>query len=138
RSRLGALQALTPDWDVLRPALAGEEQVRVLEQLQTALGQQPRPPAAPTPSRRALWRALRDLAESVERFNRQWHAFLEGVALPRVNELREGYNRYYVIEKECAVRSPRVARLGFRPLPPLTRDELTALLPPLPVPQLRR
>ena len=53
------------------------------------------------------------------------------VDLARVNQLRDGYNRYYVLEKECAVRSPKVARQGFRPLPPLTTADLAAELPPL-------
>jgi hypothetical protein len=57
------------------------------------------------------------------------------VDLSQVNALRDGYNRYYVLEKECASRSPRTARHGFRPLPPLTADDLAALLPPLPVPR---
>ena len=54
-----------------------------------------------------------------------------------VNEVREGYNRYYLLEKECALRSPLLARQGFVRLNPLTVDDLAALLPPLPVPQLK-
>jgi hypothetical protein len=34
------------------------------------------------------------------------------------------------------MRSVTVARQGFTPLTPMTPDDLTALLPPLPVPQL--
>jgi hypothetical protein len=63
--------------------------------------------------------------------------FLANVDLTAVNELREGYNRYYVLEKECAVRSARIARQGFTPLPPLTHDELMSQFPLLPVPRLR-
>jgi hypothetical protein len=80
---------------------------------------------------------VRELAESLERFNRRWLEFLRGVDVGPVNELRDGYNRYYLLEKECALRSPRLARQGFTRLEPLTVAELTALLPPLPVPQLR-
>jgi hypothetical protein len=54
-----------------------------------------------------------------------------------LNELRDGYNRYYLLEKECAIRSVALARRGFTPLPPLTLDDLAVLLPPLPVPQLK-
>ena len=36
--------------------------------------------------------------------------FLRDVNLSRVNALRDGYNRYYVLEKECAVHSPQLAR----------------------------
>ena len=55
--------------------------------------------------------------------------------LSAVNELRKGYNRYYVLEKECAVRSARIARQGFAPLPPLTTGDLVAQFPLLPVPR---
>ena len=53
-----------------------------------------------------------------------------------VNELRVAYNRYYLLEKECALCLVRLARQGFRRLEPLTVDELSLLLPPLPVPEL--
>jgi hypothetical protein len=102
-----------------------------------SLDPQLRLPVEPTSSTRKLRRTLGELVESVERFNQHWLAHLETVDLTRVNELRDGYNRYYVLEKECALRSPRLARLGFRRLEPLTREELTALLPSLPVPRLQ-
>jgi len=92
----------------------------------------------PTSSSRTLYRALRELTESIERFNRRWRELLQKVDLTKVNELREGYNRYYVLEKECALRSPRLARQGYSPLPPVTVEELRALLPPLAVPELRK
>ena len=53
-----------------------------------------------------------------------------------VNDKRDGYNRYYVLEKACALRSDTLARLGFSPLPPMDLAELRAHLPPLPVPRL--
>jgi len=54
------------------------------------------------------------------------------MGLDGVNELRDGYNRYYVFEKECATRSPLVARHGFRPLPPVSHADLLERFPPLP------
>ena len=68
-------------------------------------------------------------------FNRRWRQFLDAVDLRPINELRDGYNRYYVLEKEFAVRSARVARHGFVPLAPLTAAALFELLPLLPVPR---
>jgi hypothetical protein len=85
---------------------------------------------------RPVRRALRELYESIEHFNRRWEEFLQTIDLTRVNELRAGYNRYYLLEKECALRSARLARQGFSRLEPLTVHELAALLPPLPVPSL--
>ena len=60
---------------------------------------------------------------------------LDGQDFTALNELREGYNRFYVLEKECVVRSLALARVGFVPLPPMTLAELTRLLPPLYVPR---
>src|SRR5262249_27096320 len=94
-------------------------------------------PVAPTTSVRTLRRALLELIESLQRFNQRWQSYLEEVDCSRVNELREGYNRYYVLEKECVVRSPRLARQGVRPLEPLTPTEVAELVPPLPVPRLK-
>jgi hypothetical protein len=121
----------------LRPFLADENQVAALRRLHEELAPRLRDAVEPTTSPRALRRALRELGESIERFNRLWREFLAGVDLGRVNGLREGYNRYYLLEKECALRSPRLARQGYRPLPPLTREDLESLMPPLPAPRVK-
>ncbi len=83
-------------------------------------------------STRKLLRALTRLAEWLEAFNRRWHSFLLKLDLHPLNNLRDSYNRYYVLEKECALRSARLARLGFQPLEPLTVDELLRHFPLLP------
>jgi hypothetical protein len=136
RIHLGMLRGLAGEWSVLRPLLADDEQVRVLEQLHEDLQPRLRVPVTRTTSVRKLRSTLRELAASIVYFNRRWAEFLPGVDLARVNELRDSYNRYYLVEKECALRSPRVARHGFRQLPPCTTAELAALLPALPVPRL--
>jgi hypothetical protein len=134
RLRLGTLRALAGEWSALRP-LFKEEQLHVLQELEAVLNPQLGFPVAPTTSQWVLRQALSELRDSLERFNRRWAAFLHEVDVSRVNELREGYNRYYVLEKECALRSARVARRDFQPLPPLTREDVEALLPLLPVPR---
>jgi hypothetical protein len=135
RLHLGRLRALAGEWDALRPWLPDEDQVALLRDLEAALQPRLRVPVERTASARVLRRALRELRGSIERFNRRWLAFLPIVDLTRVNELREGYNRFFLLEKECAVRSPRLARQGFRQLEPLTTEGLAALLPPLAVPR---
>jgi hypothetical protein len=135
RLRLGTLRALAGCWDVLRPLLADDGQIQVLRELEAVLNPQLRVPIEPTTSRRALRQALGELRESLERFNRRWAAYLAEVDVTFVNELRDGYNRYYLVEKECVLRNARVARQGYQPLPPLTRRELEGLLPSLPVPR---
>jgi hypothetical protein len=137
RIRLGLLRMLAGDWPGLRPWLANEEQIELLDGLHRELAPQPRLQVEPTRSERALRRALAELVQSITRFNSRWFAFLPTVDLTSVNALRDGYNRYYLLEKECAIRSPRLARQGYRPLEPLTTADLAALLPGLPVPQLR-
>jgi hypothetical protein len=136
RLHLGRLRALAGDWERLRPWLAGE-QIEALRGLHDDLAPQLRLPLEPTASARTLRRALRELAETLNVFNRRWQQHLHEVDLTRVNELRESYNRYYVLEKECVVRSPIIARAGFTPLPPATRDDVARLLPPLPTLNLR-
>jgi hypothetical protein len=138
RLHLGVLHALASDWPRLRPLLPDDGQLAVLVELETIL--QPGSPrqAETTSSTRKLRLGLLDLVESLERFNRRWQLFLPTVNLTPINQLRDGYNRYYVLEKECAVRSPKIARQGFRPLPPLAVTDLAAALPTLPVPVIQR
>jgi hypothetical protein len=134
RTRLGVLGALAADWSRLRPLLTGEDRVEDLRSLHDSLKPQLRVPVPATSSRWVLRRALRELRESIERFNGRWPAFLQTIDLTPVNKLREGYNRYYLLEKECAVRSASVARQGFRKLEPVTNNDLLTWLPVLPVP----
>ena len=135
RLRLGLLHALAGGWDALRPLLVDDEQIEILRRLHAELAPRLRVAVEPTASAGALRQALRELQESITRFNLRWRAFLAGLDLRGVNDLRDGYNRYYLLEKECALRSPRLARLGYRPLDPATPEELEALLPLLPMPR---
>jgi hypothetical protein len=137
RIYLGTLRALAGDWSALGPHLADLGQTRLLEQLHTDLDPRLRAPVEPTRSARALRQALGELVESVERFNRRWVEYVRGLDLDALNADRADYNRYYLLEKECIVRSPHIARQGYRPLDPLTPDDLLAVLPPLPVPRPR-
>jgi hypothetical protein len=137
RTHLGLLQARAGDWLRLEPLLAGADQLEVLRQLHTILEPRLRVQVEPMTSTRTLGRTLRELRASLERFNRRWLPYLERVDLTEVNRLRDGYNRYYLLEKECAVRSVRLAMQGFHRLEILTTADLVAVLPPLPVPQLK-
>ena len=136
RLRLGVLRALAGEWSALRAWLADDEQLAVLERLHEDLAPRLRLPPAPTRSPRALRRALSELIASLERFNARWLEHLRKIDLSQVNQLREGYNRYYLLEKVCAVRNDAVARAGFAPLSPLDLADLLRHLPPLPVPVL--
>jgi hypothetical protein len=135
RLNVGRLFALAGDAEALRPLLASAEHWQQLCGLHAELEPRLRLVVEPTTSAWALRRVLAELRESVERFNDRWRAYLLTVDLTAVNALRDGYNRYYLIEKEAVVRSPRAARQGFQPLVPLTHAELAERLPLLPVPE---
>jgi hypothetical protein len=136
RLHLGMLRDLAGDWHRLLPWLIDEEQVVLLEELEIELAPRLRIRIEPTSSGRKLQRALWALRESLETFNRRWLDFLPSVDLTPVNEARNGYNCYYLLEKECAMRSARLARQGFKRLDFFTTSELMKLLPPLPIPEL--
>jgi hypothetical protein len=137
RVHLGMLRGLAGDWPALVDHLADEEQLSVLEALWTGLQPRLRVPVEPTVSTRALREALCELNESLERFNRRWTNFVRGLDLSALNAERADYNRYYLLEKECAVRSPHIARQGYRRMEQLTAEYLLSVLPPLPVPRPR-
>lgn len=85
-------------------------------------------------SERQLKRLLSELRESFESFNRKWTRHITEIDLTEINKLRDKYNKYYVLEKECAVRSTAVAVSGFVPLAPVTTDDLFETFPLLKVP----
>ena len=136
RLRLGVLYALAGDWSALRPWLVDDEQVQVLESLRVSLAPRLRLPPPPTRSPRALRGALKELLTSLERFNARWADYLRKVDVSTINSLREGYNRYYVLEKSCAMRSDVLAKQGFVALQPLDPTELERHLPLLPLPRM--
>lgn len=135
RLHLGALRAAVGAWSDLRPLLADDEQVIALDRLHGETGDPAVPMTGPG-SRAGRRRALLRLAASVARFNRRWLVFVQKLHLGEVNRLRDGYNRYYLLEKECAVGPARLLPQLFCRLPPLTVSHVLAELPPLPVPRL--
>ncbi len=90
------------------------------------------PPARSTAQ---IAQALAELAASFERFNRRMRNFLSDLDLEPINQLRDGYNRCYLLEKECALRSARLARQGFVPLSPVRVEDLLERFPLLRIPE---
>lgn len=132
RSRLATALGLAGDERRLLPLLADEGQLETLQRLRDEVLPEPAESVGRTRWGWRLRSALRQLDEALEAFNRRWAEYLPGVDLSEVNRTRDGYNKYYVLEKECALRSARLARQGFRPMEPMTPEELGRLLPPLP------
>lgn len=125
---LATLKAMAGTWERLR----GIANLEALEAIDRELSPKLRAVVARTSFTRVLQRTLKQLAESVERFNRRWQPWLMTVSLETVNQLREGYNRWYVIEKACALHNEQLARAGFEPLPMLDHIQLIQVLPLLP------
>lgn len=136
RIRLGQLKALAGTWAALLPWLEPDS-IALLQELEHYLTPRLRlpPPADPRP--RVLLQALRELIRSIRRFNHRWLRYLQNLDLTHIQRLIDEYNRYYVLEKECFLQSPRLARLQFQPMPNLTWRDLLGKFPLLPEPKLR-
>jgi hypothetical protein len=137
RLSLGTLYALAGSWEAVRPCLQDDESLELLRRLHDELQPHLRVPIAPTTSVRALKATLAELIDGLKRFNRRWREHIHKLDVQPINELRDGYNRYYVLEKECALRNAAAARFGFQRLPPLTIADILQRLPLLGVPRLR-
>lgn len=136
RVRLGRLIALAGDWKHIRPLLSEERDLSILIELHNELQPQLRVPIQPNRSVRILRRAIIQLCESLEFFNARWQKFLLKVDLQPLNVLREKYNKYYIMEKECLIGSSVLAKKGFQKLEPLTVHDLLEILPLEQVPRL--
>jgi hypothetical protein len=119
------------------PETAGEVFARPIDDLWT-LADAPPPAWADRPAPARKLRAVaRDLVASVERFNRRWDRFLDGLNYEPVNGMIERYNRYYLLEKECTLRSARLAAQHFEPRPSVSSRTMIERHPTLPVPELK-
>lgn len=132
--RLGRLLALAGDWSRLQDGYCTFEEAAALQALHDEWSPKLKLPVAVAKQRLTIVRAMKQLATSFERFNIRWLKFVQELDLQHVNELRDAYNRYYVLEKECATRSARTARDGFTPLKPVTVDDVLREFPLLKVP----
>ncbi|MCS7016348.1 MAG: hypothetical protein NZM42_09580 [Gemmatales bacterium] len=135
RLRLGQLRCLAGDWTQLNFCLQPGS-LSILEHLEKQLAPRLRLPLPPDPRRHVLLTALHELIHSIRRFNTRWLRYLQNLDLSSILLLIEEYNRYYVLEKECFLQSPRLARLGFQPMPRITWQDLLREFPLLPEPEL--
>jgi hypothetical protein len=133
RLPLGTLFALAGSEAALEEFLDNPQQFQTLAKLIVELQPRLRLPPALTTSGRVLRRAFAELRGAIERFNQRWRAFIAGLDLQHVNQIRDRYNRLYLLEKECALGSSRLARHGFQKLNPLQPEDFLEIMPPLPV-----
>jgi hypothetical protein len=134
RLPLGTLFALAGSVAALEKLLDNPQQFQTLKNLMDDLQPQLLLPPAPTASSRALRRALAEVREAIARFNQRWKAFIAELDVRHVNDIRDRYNRFYLLEKECALGSSRLARKGFQRLSPLQPEDFLKIMPLLPVP----
>jgi hypothetical protein len=133
---LRTLRRAIPDWMELRHHWGSDQEFQTFLALLPSLIPTP-PPLPPRPlSQRQRYQVLCQLTQSLQRFNRRWQAFVRELDLSEVNRQIADYNRYYLLEKECAVRSARIAQRGFRPAQAITHDEIFLRFPLLPIPRL--
>lgn len=133
--RLGVLRAIAGDWANLSGLLTDNDDLRILQDLFELWQPRLRVPVGRSTSTRKLRLALGDVTASFGRFNGKWTDFVGQLDLREINTLRVEYNRFYVLEKECSVRSAAIARKGFRPLAPVTSEDIFRSFPLLCVPR---
>jgi hypothetical protein len=136
RMRLARFLALIESWPPGSSALCRIDELAYLRELHAEWKPRLRSPVKRARTERAVTQALADLSRSFRRFNHRWQASLNKLDLGPINRLREGYNRFYLLEKECALRSARLAREGFVPLAPVRVENLLELFPLLKDPEL--
>ena len=85
-------------------------------------------PAVPSPRRAAM--LIRRLRRRIIEFNARWSAYLAAASLDEVRSLQIGYNRWYPLEREFALRG---VRMSFTPVRLLEREDLIRMHPGLPV-----
>lgn len=133
RLDLATLRAQAGDWEAL-DGIVSVKVRRYLEGLFRELQPKLRSPVEATTSPARLRKTLEHLRHSVGRFNERWRKYLDDIDWRNINRVREDYNKYYILEKECALRSSRLARQDYRRLEPLSSADILVEMPFLQLP----
>jgi len=133
RLTLGTLFALAGSDAALEKFLDNPRQFQRLTTLYHDLQPRLRLPPNPTSNGRVLRRAVADVQDAIERFNQRWRDYMGKLDLQSINQIRDRYNRFYLLEKECALGSSRLVRHGFQELKPLRPEDFLSMMPLLPV-----
>ena len=137
RIRLARFLKLLESWPAGPSAICSPDDLAYLTALNREWKPHLRSRVLPARSAGQITRALAELASSFESFNRRMANWLGEIDLEPVNRLRDGYNRHYLLEKECALRSARLAQQGFVPLEFVRIEDLFERFPLLRIPESR-
>lgn len=132
RTRLAQLHARLQGFGPLTQVGCPYALVTRLEELYCEWQPQLRSRVAPVRTVAETLPHWRRLGESFALFNRRWQAYVAKFNLVEINRIRDEYNKYYVVEKECATGSAVLARRGFVTLKLLTAESLLESYPLLP------
>jgi hypothetical protein len=121
----------------LSPHCAGPADYEYLLQLAGLVEPERRPLTMRPISVRRIGRRLEQLVAECRRFNQVWQHVIESVDLGPINTMIADYNKFGLLERECAMRSARLAAHGFQARRPWTRADLHQHFSLLPVPRLR-
>lgn len=134
RLRLARFMALSRPWAQNPAAICALAEFLYLSELDRDWQTKLRTVVQPARSESQARKGLQLTADSFANFNRRWSEFVSGLDLSTANRARELYNQYYLIEKECALRSYRTAQQGFVPLKPIGASDLLQEFPLLRIP----
>jgi hypothetical protein len=123
RLRVGQLKMMAGDWQALH-FLLSDEAMELLPRLYDELHPHLLVPVQESRSPTELRSAVDELREAIHYFNLRWFRHIVQCDLTAVNQARDDYNRYFLLEKECVVQSATAAEQDFQPLQRLTHEDL--------------
>ena len=129
KSRVGGTP---PDWQKLQKWCKNPEQIAYLRTLDPFLEPALRFPPKPTRWFWGISPEIETLRTQIKAFNKAWLVWVRELDLSEINNARNGYNKWYLLEKECSILSRAVANQGFEPLPLLDTHDILAWFPLIP------
>jgi hypothetical protein len=120
----------------LSPHCSSPTEFHHLLQLAELVTPERRPLAQRPASPRRIAKRLRQLIDEGQRFNETWRRLLDAIDLGPLNAMIADYNKFGLFERECAMRSVRLAAHGFQTRRPWDRADLFRHFPLLTIPRL--
>ncbi len=129
KSRVGGTP---PDWQRLATWTKQPEQIAYLRKLDPYMEPTLRFPPKPSRWFWGISQEIETLRRQIKGFNQAWLEWVGGIDLAEINTARDGYNKWYLLEKECSILSRAVASQGFEPIPLLKAGDILTWFPLIP------